>query len=1040
MKKKITAIGIAACMIAANISGFAAVSDYSDIPDGWAHNAVVYAVENDIFKGDNGMLFPERLLTRAELTAVINRVKGYTDTADISQYTDVSPDAWYYNDMGKAVKAGIFEGYDNKFNPEVPITREEVFAVIARAYDLTAENPSLSSFADSADVAEWATTSAAALVEAGYISGDNGNLRPKSNITRAEIAQIFYNIAQQVNVSSDSTEQPEVSYEPQVTDTPTDTSTDAPTDTPTTAPVVSSGGGSSRGHSSTSTTYSYVLMNIPYEVFYGGADVSSKISDSDKLNINYDAISSATNKVGNYGKSGGAYHSKKTAEIAEDGTVTAVGGDNGASNEGVIWPVRVAKSTDLSVLGGSVITDASEVTVATLGRGQTTSTDLKGYQTLTEAPEYSYYVLSKTPAYYMDLTIKDGKPVFKVNSGKASVQTQISPDVTYGSNWGDVQFDLSDAEGVSDKQINAVVITAKDKDNNVITAGLMHLYNVWSYSDIAWKNSQIEGLNGATITNVRYYCNNKSENSSELTYYVYDYPMNVELLPAYDGEVTAEFADNEIILNNLPEDIANLKAQVYHTTGGRPPVYTYLTPLEVDPADDDIDPITVDVTDGKITIVSGSVTNKAGITELYGNPKGGTTYTIALSSDNYAPLTVQVEYAASDSYVLMNIPYEAFYGAENISSKVSDNSKLNMNYDAISSATNKVGNYGKSGGAYHSKKTAEFAEDGTVTAVGGDNGASNEGVIWPVKVGKDVDLAALGGSVITDDSEVTVATLGRGQTSSTDLNGYQTLTEAPEYSYYVLSEKPAYYMDLTVENGKPVFTANSQEATTKTEITPAVTYGSNWGDVQFDLSDAEDVSDKQINAVVITAKDNDNNIITAGLIHLYNVWSYSDIAWKNSQIEGLNGATITNVRYYCNNKSENSSELTYYVYDYPMNVELLPAYDGEVTAEFADNEIILNNLPEDIANLKAQVYHTTGGRPPVYTYLTPLEVDPADDDIDPITVDVTDGKITIVSGSVTNKAGDTETYGNPIDGITYIIALSSDNYAPLTVQVEYAEE
>ncbi|MGN0162399.1 MAG: hypothetical protein ACI4EA_02300, partial [Candidatus Ornithomonoglobus sp.] len=576
-----------------------------------------------------------------------------------------------------------------------------------------------------------------------------------------------------------------------------------------------------------------------------------------------------------------------------------------------------------------------------------------------------------------------------------------------------------------------------------------------------------------------------------------------------------------------------LKAQVYYSTGGKNPVYTYLTPLEVDPADDDIDPVTADVVDGKISISPGFVTNSAGTTESYGNPVSDTTYTVALSSSNYAPFSVQSECAASDSkniavnnvdtdnhlnftvnltsdsdvagiavaalynskgeliatkyenaeneisfsfenpvgvrnvkvmwwdslkdmtpqtkavigtveyysgYVLMNIPYAEFYGAESVSVRSDDSSKINIDYDAVSSATNKVGNYGKSGGAYHSGTTAEIAEDGTVTAVGADNDATLQGVIWPVKVEDASVLSSLGGTAVTDSSEVTVATLGRGQTSYTELSGYQTLTEAADYSYYVLRNIPDYYMELSIENGVPVFTANSGTVTTENSIAPTVSYGTNWGDVQLDLTAAEDAADKQINAMVITAEDKNGNTVKSGLIHLYNIWSYSDIAWRNAQLEGLNGATITNIRYYCNNKAENVSELEYYIYDYPMNLELLPAYDGEVTAEFdGSGSILLTGLPEDIQNLKAQVYYSTGGKNPVYTYLTPLVVDPADDDIDPTTVDVVNGKITISPGSVTNNAGTTESYGNPVSGTTYTIALSSDNYAPFTVQAEYTE-
>ena len=412
--------------------------------------------------------------------------------------------------------------------------------------------------------------------------------------------------------------------------------------------------------------------------------------------------------------------------------------------------------------------------------------------------------------------------------------------------------------------------------------------------------------------------------------------------------------------------------------------------------------------------------------------------------DDFGHITPQAnadteEITDTGIYVLMNIPYDEFYAAQSVSAAT--------DYDAISSATNKAGNYGKSGGAYHSGTTASVAEDGTVTAVGGANNATNEGVIWPVKVSNSATLealASLGGDEITDENKATVATQGRGQTSSTNLAGYQTLTEAKAYSYYILSGAPAYYIELTtVTDNKPVFGTSQGTAETKTAITPTVTYGSNWGDVQLGLSGASDVEGKQINAVVLTAESASGETVTTistGLVHLYNVWSYSDVAWRNSQIDGLNGATLKNIRYYCNAVADGGSEPTYYVYDYPMNVKLLPAYTGSVTAAFeSKTSIVLTGLPQDIENPKAQVYYTTGGRNATYTYLTPLVVDESDDDIDPATVNITNGKIAIAEGSVTNNAGTTQTYGTPVDGTTYTIAISSDNYAPFKVTADYTE-
>ena len=367
----------------------------------------------------------------------------------------------------------------------------------------------------------------------------------------------------------------------------------------------------------------YVLMNIPYDVFY--QTEGATIGD-------VDAVSSATNKTGNYGKAGGAFHSAVTAEVASDGTVTAVGGANGSQPQGVIWAVKADSLTAVQALGGVEINDASSVVTATVGRGQASSQTLVGYEALTEAPAYSYYVLDSAPDYYMVLS---GGTFSATNPG--ATQSQIEIPVSYGTNWGDVQLNVSAASDASDKLVNAIVLTADDGT----TVGLYHLDQIWSASELAWKVAFTSGMDGKTITNIRYYCTVKDNDTNDdaapaYVNYVYDYPTSTAISQVYTGTVTADFTDaNTITVTGLPEDAANVMAKVYYTTGGRNATYTYLTPKVVDPQDDDIDPIAVAVVDGKISIVPGSVTNNAGTTERYGEPISGTTYTIELSSDNY---------------------------------------------------------------------------------------------------------------------------------------------------------------------------------------------------------------------------------------------------------------------------------------------------------------------------------------------------------------------------------------------------------------------
>lgn len=262
MKKELISIGIIACITASSLSGFAAdISDFSDIPNNWAYDAVVYALNNGILKGDDNQVFPDRLLTRAELAAIINRSLGFSEKAEISAYADVSKDAWYYDDMATAVKANIFRGYDNRLTPESAVTREEVFTVIARAYNLNSTNGELPQFDDVESISDWAKDSVVALWEKEYINGDNNSIRPKDNITRAELAQILYNISKTPN------------HNEQVPETvaPTEQtaqSTVTPTATPTATPKVSSGGGGGGSSRSSFSLDSASTLNINGTVYY----------------------------------------------------------------------------------------------------------------------------------------------------------------------------------------------------------------------------------------------------------------------------------------------------------------------------------------------------------------------------------------------------------------------------------------------------------------------------------------------------------------------------------------------------------------------------------------------------------------------------------------------------------------------------------------------------------------------------------------------------------------------------------------------------
>ena len=200
MTKRLLAVLLAllivvGCLPVAGATG--AGSEFSDMPDNWSTVALKSAVANGLLIGDNGKIMPENPLTRAQMATIIVRAFGATEEGDISAYTDVKSTDWFASSIAKAYKMGVMEGYAGKMNPDNNITREQAFAVLARALKLEPASKCNKTFEDISNVSEWATGEVYAMVNAGYIQGANGKLNPQSNIRRNEFAQVMYNLMQQ---------------------------------------------------------------------------------------------------------------------------------------------------------------------------------------------------------------------------------------------------------------------------------------------------------------------------------------------------------------------------------------------------------------------------------------------------------------------------------------------------------------------------------------------------------------------------------------------------------------------------------------------------------------------------------------------------------------------------------------------------------------------------------------------------------------------------------------------------------------------------
>lgn len=177
------------------------VHAFSDTENHWAKEDIEEFSKANIIKGyENNIFKPDEFLTRAEMATIINRMTGVTKES--SKYIpDITRQDWYYKEIRKAVQSGIMHGDENGYtNPNSFITREEAIIMISRAFSINDSVISKVNFEDENEISKWAKDAVNTFVMFDYVKGyEDGTIRPKNNITRAElitvISRIFSEIA-----------------------------------------------------------------------------------------------------------------------------------------------------------------------------------------------------------------------------------------------------------------------------------------------------------------------------------------------------------------------------------------------------------------------------------------------------------------------------------------------------------------------------------------------------------------------------------------------------------------------------------------------------------------------------------------------------------------------------------------------------------------------------------------------------------------------------------------------------------------------------
>jgi hypothetical protein len=168
----------------------------------WYSKPVGFIAAREITTGIGGGNFgPEVKLTRGQFIVMLMKAYGIAPDADPKDNFADAGDTYYTGYLAAAKRLSISGGVgNNMFIPDREITRQEMFTLlynalktIGRLPEGTAGKP-LSAFTDTEDIASWAREAMALLVETGVIGGNRGKLSPTSTTTRAEMAQVLYNL------------------------------------------------------------------------------------------------------------------------------------------------------------------------------------------------------------------------------------------------------------------------------------------------------------------------------------------------------------------------------------------------------------------------------------------------------------------------------------------------------------------------------------------------------------------------------------------------------------------------------------------------------------------------------------------------------------------------------------------------------------------------------------------------------------------------------------------------------------------------------
>lgn len=172
---------------------------FRDVPQNhWAYIDIkALSIEGIINGFGNGIFQPNGEVTRAQAAILLAGAKGMNTTNKETSFSDVPSTHWAAEAIAATTEAGIFHLTSaGKFEPNKPMTRDEVAVLFARAYSLETQG-NATQFNDVAST-HWAAEEIRAVTFHNLFTGFPDNTyRPSEAVTRAQFAKVLHTAIRQ---------------------------------------------------------------------------------------------------------------------------------------------------------------------------------------------------------------------------------------------------------------------------------------------------------------------------------------------------------------------------------------------------------------------------------------------------------------------------------------------------------------------------------------------------------------------------------------------------------------------------------------------------------------------------------------------------------------------------------------------------------------------------------------------------------------------------------------------------------------------------